>query len=315
VSRYRFIVNPKSGSNAYAGTIRRLRDYLRRRGHTVEVDLTRSLPHAAELARQARSGDYRALVIAGGDGTVRTVAGAMAGSTLPLLIVPTGTENLVAGELGLDGSLETSIRALENGRVRRLDLAIANERHFIAVAGIGFDGEVIRRLSYIRAGHITHTDYLWPICRTFWEYRFAPLRVEADGELLCREPALAFVGNISRYAVKLEIFPDADCSDGFLDLTVYKCPGRRVLLGHALLTLLRQSHRVSSVLRRKCRHIRVSADSPRVAVQLDGDPGPSLPLDIRVFPGAARVLTPPAPPGYDYCPPVRFYLLRQWLGR
>ncbi len=313
--RYFFIVNPKSGAHGRADVVRQLRDFLKKRGDQVDIALTQSLEHAHNLAEDARQNKYQTIIVAGGDGTVRTVAEALAGSEIPLLILPTGTENLLAGELGINGSLETTLKTLENGLIRRLDLGKMGNRFFIAVAGVGFDADVIRRLNTIRSGHITHTDYIWPICRTFWEYQFPTLHVLADDEVVCDEPALVFVGNISRYAVGLQIFKNADCSDGLLDLTIYKCSRRRTLLCHSAATIMRLSQKTHTVLRKKCRNITISSPNPNISVQFDGDPGPSMPLTISVYPSAASFLTPPSPKGLSWHPPVRWYHLHQWLGR
>ena len=312
---YWFIVNPKSGSSADAESVRFVRDYLRQRHQPMRLEITRSLAHAGELAVSAIGAGAAAVVVSGGDGTVRTVAEAMAGSEIPILIVPAGTENLLAQELGIDGSRKTSLKMLENGMVRKLDLGRANDRHFMAIAGIGFDAQVVRRINQFRHGHITHSDYIWPICRTFWEYGFPHLRVEADGELICDEPSLVFVGNITRYAVGLPIHPYADCSDGLLDITIYRYRRRRELLLHSLRTVARQADRSRQVSRHTCRELTITSPQADVPVQLDGDPGPALPLTIRIVPAAARVLTPPAPTGREYHPPVRFYHLRCWLSR
>ena len=163
---YWFIVNPKSGSSADAGSVRFVRDYLRKRHQPMQLELTRSLAHAGELAGSAIEAGATAVVVSGGDGTVRTVAEAMAGSEIPILILPAGTENLLAQELGIDGSGKTHLKMLENGMVRKLDLGRANDRYFMAIAGIGFDAQVVRRINQFRLGHITHSDYIWPICRT-----------------------------------------------------------------------------------------------------------------------------------------------------
>ena len=72
-------------------------------------------------------------------------------------------------------------------------------------------------------GHIDHFDYFWPIWRTFWEYKFRPMCVEVDGEEIFDGPGLVFVGNISRYAIGLQILHYADFGDGLLDVCVYKC--------------------------------------------------------------------------------------------
>ncbi|MBN1765211.1 MAG: NAD(+)/NADH kinase [Sedimentisphaerales bacterium] len=310
---YYIIVNPKSGSNINIGEMGRLCDYLRAQGNMVQIEMTRSLLHAGELAELACRAGADVIVVAGGDGTVRTVFEAMVGRDIPVLIVPCGTENLLACELGLDGSFESSIKTLEHGIIRHLDMGLANNRYFMAIAGIGFDGEVIRRVHSRRSGHITPADYVWPICRTFWEYKIPHLHVEADGELVCDEPGLAFVSNISRYAIGLGITPEADMGDGLLDLCIYKCRRRLRLLAHSLLTVLKTSHISKKVLRLQCREIVIKSPVADTPVQLDGDPGPDLPLKIEINPSAVQVLTPPPIGGERYHAPVKFYHVRRWI--
>jgi diacylglycerol kinase (ATP) len=315
MSRYFFIVNPKAGAHLNVAVLRLLRDQLRAEGHTVTIDVTRSLAHAGQLAANAADNHYDCLLVAGGDGTIRTVVDSVVRRPVTIVIIPTGTENLLASELGIDGSPKGTINTVKHGINRNLDLGLANDRHFISVVGVGFDAEVVKRVHSQRSGHITHASYIWPICRTFWEYDFPALRVEADGKLLCDEPALIFIGNISRYAVGLKVMPNADCSDGLLDLVIYRCHKRRQLLIHSALTVLGESHRNPLVTRTKCRHITIDSPKPDVPVQLDGDPGPNLPLTIDVIPAAAKVLTPPPPTGLAFCPPVKFYHVRRLLLR
>ena len=313
---YHFIVNPKSGSSADIGEICHLRDELLNRGCFVRLNLTNSLSHAAELADQARRSDCcDVLVVAGGDGTISAMAGAMAGSEIPTLIMPSGTENLMARELGLDGQLKTALNALDNGHIIPLDLLMANGRYFASILGCGFDAQIIRRINQFRTGHITPTQYIWPICRTFWEYRFEPIRVVADGEVLCDEPALVFVSNITHYSIGLKLLPDADCSDGLLDLCIYVCRTKRQLLSHAFMTAVNRSHVSRNAIRRKCHHIDISSSSPDMPVQIDGDPGPPLPLAIDIVPAATKMIVPPTPNGTNRHQSIRFYHLRRWCLR
>ncbi len=310
---YQFIVNPKSGSHLNVSKLKALRDNLRKSGNRVDLTLTESLEHAGQLAGDAVNRGVTAVIVAGGDGTVRDVVNAMAGSVVPILIVPGGTENLLATDIGLDGRLERSMAALAGGKVRNLDLGNANGSHFMAIAGIGFDGEIIRQAHAVRKGHIAPLDYVLPICKTFWEYDFPTIRVEADGEVLCDEPALVFVCNIARYAVGLKLSPEANCGDGQLDVCIYRCKNHLQLIRHSSNTLLRRSHKSASVIRKRCKRLKISSESKNVPVQLDGDPGPSLPLEIEVIPNAAKLLTPPPPAGKEFCPPVRLYYLKRWL--
>jgi len=312
--RYSLIINPKSGSSATLDGIRRVRDYLHQQGHAVYVDLTQSLQHAGELAHQAVNTRCDVIIIAGGDGTVRAVADATTHSNVPITIVPAGTENLLATELGFDRHGLATVKALQGGKISNLDLGAADGQRFMAIAGIGFDAEVIHRIQQFRTGYITHVDYIWPIVRTFWEYQFPPLKVIADGQCVCDEPALVFISNISRYAVGLPINRNADWSDGLLDLTVFRMRQRRQLLFHSAATLLNCHHRRPSVTQIRSRRIQVSC-ATSTFVQLDGDPGPLLPLDIHVIPAAARILLPPPQPGQPFAHRVKWANLRNWMLR
>ena len=160
-----YIINPKSGASTgekLPGW--RFEEYLTGRGFEVRMNLTRSLEHACELATSAAGDDNCAMVVAvGGDGTIREVAHGLESSDKPLLIVPGGTENLLANELGLEKSLKTLTRTFEAGFTRDLDLGNANGKCFTSIAGFGFDGEVVAEVSGNRIGHINYFDYFWPI--------------------------------------------------------------------------------------------------------------------------------------------------------
>jgi diacylglycerol kinase (ATP) len=287
------IVNPKSGPSSCKLTGRQFAAYLAEKGFEVRVSLTASLEHACELATEAAIDYHCAMVVAaGGDGTIREVAHGLEGSDKPLLIVPCGTENLLANELGFDEKLKTIIDTFETGHIRPLDLGSANGKCFTSIAGIGFDGRVVRRVSAQRKGHINHFDYFWPIWRTFWNYRFEPMSVSVDGEEVFDGPGLVFVGNISRYAVGLQILHDADFGDGLLDVCIYKCSSQAHLLKHSVMTVLKQHIYGSDVIYRQSTTIKVASGAADVATEIDGDPGPPLPMEIKVIPHAVNCLVP-----------------------
>jgi diacylglycerol kinase family enzyme len=214
------------------------------------------------------------------------------GSDKPLLIVPGGTENLLANELGLDESLKTIIRTFEAGVIRPLDLGSANGKCFTSIAGFGFDGKIVKRVSEQRAGHIDYFDYFWPIWRTFWDYKFNALKVEVDGQEIFDGRGLVFVGNISRYAVGLQILHYADFGDGLLDVCIYKCASRVHLLKHSLMTVLKQHASTRGVVYRQGKDISVTSEAPDMPTEIDGDPGPDLPVKINVIPQAVNCLVP-----------------------
>jgi diacylglycerol kinase family enzyme len=220
------------------------------------------------------------------------VAHGLEGSDKPLLIIPHGTENLLANELGFDERLKTIIRTFEAGYIRPLDLGRANGRCFTSIAGFGFDGAVVKRMSEQRAGHINHFDYVWPIWRTFWEYKFEPMCVEVDGEQIFDGRGIVFVGNISRYAIGLQILHYADFGDGLLDVCVYKCASQLHLAKHSLLTILKRHANRRDVTYRQGKNVSVTSRTNRIRTEVDGDPGPALPVKITVVRHAVKCIVP-----------------------
>jgi diacylglycerol kinase family enzyme len=206
--------------------------------------------------------------------------------------VPCGTENLLANELGFDEKLKTIIKAFEGWFIRPLDLGSVNGKCFTSIAGFGFDGQVVRRVSEQRRGHIDYFDYFWPIWRTFWDYKFEAMKVTVDGSEIFNGRGLVFVGNISRYAVGLQILQYADFSDGLLDVCIYKCASRVHLAKHSILTVLKRDADCSDVIYRQGKAISVSSQSTGIDTEIDGDPGPALPVQIKVIPQAVNCVVP-----------------------
>ncbi len=288
-----YIVNPKAGAGSGKLTGRQFEEYLVKKGFEVRARVTASLDDTRDSATDAAVDYHCALVVVvGGDGTVREVAHGLEGSDKPLLIVPCGTENLLANELGFDEKLKTIIRTFEAGYIRPLDLGSANGKCFTSIAGFGFDGEVVRRVSRQRQGHIDYFDYFWPLWRTFWGYKFDPIKVEVDGEQIFEGPALVFVGNISTYAVGLHILRHADFGDGLLDVCIYKCASRVHLIKHSLMTVLKQHAAARDVIYRQGKDISISSEALNLATEIDGDPGPALPVQIKVIPQAVNCIVP-----------------------
>jgi len=185
---------------------------------------------------------------------------------------------------------------LRTGQVVDCDIGIANGRNFLLIIGVGFDGEVVRRLSSSRTGHISHLSYFWPIWRTFWEHDFPRMRIVADGEEIFDDFGLAFIGNISRYAVGLRICRDAVFDDGLLDLVVFSCRQQTHLVLHAAWTLLRRHPLKGNVTYRRFRSVRIETDPP-VVCQVDGDLGPMTPLEVSVSKARIKLLIPTRRPG------------------
>jgi YegS/Rv2252/BmrU family lipid kinase len=285
------IVNPISGRSDILERIRAIARQLASPEHPVVVEPTRGPGHATELARRAKG--CRAVVVAGGDGTVRDVVAGLAGGSTPLAVYPTGTENILAKELGATADSATLLRTLRRGQRQTVDMGLANGREFLIIAGAGFDAEVVERLAARRRGHINYLSYLLPLWKTYWDHTFPPIQVIADGVELFNGPAMVFVGNFPRYSIHLKIVRDAIPNDGFLDLCVMPCDWNGAVLRHAVNALLRRHLEREDVIYQRCKTIRLES-TEEVFLELDGDRGGRLPVDFQIVPQAITLLRPPA---------------------
>jgi YegS/Rv2252/BmrU family lipid kinase len=233
------------------------------------------------------------VIISGGDGTICEVINGLSGTNKPITIFPSGTENLFAKEMGIVPDCEKLIQTIKWGRTVVMDIGQVNDRKFLLLSGVGFDANVLLELNKFRTGNITHLTYFWPIWRTYWEYRYPAMTVEADGEIIVEnERGLMFVSNISRYAVGLRICDQAKFDDGLLDICFYRCTHQFGLFKHAWHTVMRTHRQDPLVIYRQAKKIRVTSNTP-IPFETDGDPIGNLPAEFSVIPQAVRVILPP----------------------
>jgi diacylglycerol kinase family enzyme len=231
----------------------------------------------------------RALIAAGGDGTVLDVLNRHPG--VPIGILPLGTENLVARQFGIPRDGAAAAAVIAGGRTTTLDLARIGERRFAIMVSAGFDAAVIHAAHAARNGHIRRTHYVRPIGQCLRRYPHPELRVYADGAGEPVKGRLVVVANLASYAMGLPIVPTACGDDGLLDVRVFQRGSTFQLLRYLYMVTQRRHERLEDVVRLRCRRLRIESDVP-VPVQADGDPAGTTPCDVAVEPAAARVFVP-----------------------
>lgn len=283
------IINPVSGRRNLGEAIPAIRTALAREGVGLTCMVTAGHGDAARLGA-AVPDSARAILVVGGDGTIRDVAGSRVGRPVPLAVLRGGTENIVAKALRMPRDPEQIANLILHGRPQPMDVGIVNGRKFLIITGVGFDAEVVHRLHAVRAGHISHFDYFWPIWRTFWAHAFPPLRVVVDGTSFFEGRGLVFVGVLARYSLGLRLLDRAVHDDGLLDICVYPCASAPRLLGHALQTLFRKHVTSGNVRYTQGRQVDIASDVP-VPLQIDGDAGDTLPASLGIIPHGAAFLS------------------------
>lgn len=282
------IVNPTSGRASKRPIVLELHDRLVSKGHAVEMHITKACGHAISLAQQAATAGAGMVVVWGGDGTIREVVHGLEGA-LPILILPGGTENLLAKYLGVRLDTEWLVRVIEERCEEGFDLCRMNDHRFLMVAGVGFDAEVVRRLAETRKGNISYASYIRPLVTTFVQYNYPSLRVDIGGHTAYAGRGIVLIGNIPRYGGGLPIHPHARPDDGLLDICVFPCSSRSGLLRHALRVLMGDHQATPDVICTRARQARISSETP-IPVEIDGDFGGWLPVEFAVTGQRARFL-------------------------
>ncbi len=284
------IANPSAGRGASAGLVHRLHETFRGAGIACTVSLTGDSGHATVLADSARD-KFDLIAVVGGDGTVNEVLQSVRSERPVVLIVPAGTENVLAKYLGLTASPRRLWEVIRDGWAVRFDLGRTGERRFSMLASVGFDAAIVHALHGERSGNITHLSYFWPLWRQFWQYDWPVLSVTADGREVFHGRGMIVVGNISRYALGLRICSEAVPTDGLLDVFVMECESRWQLLKWATAVGLRMHKRLPQAVYARARRICIAAQGKiTIPVEVDGDPAGLLPVEIDVLPAAALLL-------------------------
>jgi len=280
-------VNPKAGARDQASLARKLAKSLNYQGFQAEI--SSDIEWISETAAASwERGELRAVVAAGGDGTVGLIANRVP-AQVPIAVLPLGTENLLSKYLGLTQDPERLAEIIATGKTLSLDAGEANGELFLLMAGCGFDAEVVRRLHGARTGHINHFSYAKPILDSMRSYEYPELRVYCDD---ATEPSVTakwvFVVNVPRYAGGLQFVPDASSSDGLLDLCTFKQGSFVAGLWYLTGVFMGQHQNLNDCTTLQASRFRIETDGD-VPYQLDGDPGGQLPLEVRVIPQRLRL--------------------------
>jgi diacylglycerol kinase family enzyme len=238
----------------------------------------------------ARSGSFDALVAAGGDGTIRQVARAVAGTDTPLGIIPLGTANVLAHEIGLPRTAQELGHVLQAGPAATIAAPLANGELFLLMAGAGFDGRVIEALSHAVKGQIGKLAYAGPIVRALTRPPDA-LEVYIEGKQ--HRANWVVVTNARHYGGRFVIAPSTSVRKAGLRAILFHTSRRVELLNSLLALAAGRLNTCRHVSEHACANVEVKSET-RVAVQVDGDPFGATPLVVQAEAGPrVSLIVPP----------------------
>ncbi|HUT74688.1 MAG TPA: diacylglycerol kinase family protein [Armatimonadota bacterium] len=288
------IANPGAGR----GRTRRLAPLLARAlaARYLEVDLrfTRDGDDAAHIVRAAVAAGCDRVVVAGGDGTINSVVGALAHTPVALGVIPTGMANAFARELRIPRAWRRACDLAAGWRRRVIDVARAGDRHFALMAGIGFDAQVVARVNPAIKRWLGPAAFVLAGLGCMRRCQPARVCLRWDGGEFDRPAFVVAVANGAHYTYEWRLAPDARLDDGLLDVVVFGWHGWLDPAAHVVGALVGTHLRRPGVTALRTRRLRIECDPP-LPLHLDGDAAGVSPVEVEILPEALTVLAP-APP-------------------
>jgi diacylglycerol kinase (ATP) len=296
------IYNPMSGRFPVGPLIKRVKKKLIEGGWEVRIVESSGRESLVDHAAQAVKNQDQVVFVAGGDGSVGTVAAVLADTSTALAVLPAGTANVWAKELGLQHldwwhwfALEDAAYRLTNGTYQLADLGVCNGSEFLLWAGVGLDAEIVRSAEP-RGRWEKSLGFAQYATLAMWEtlgWEGIHLQVSSQGMYHEGKYLIALASNIRAYAGGLvELTPDAKIDDGLLDFWLFEGTTLKDISNHAIQVLSGRHIDAPGVIHFKAQEA-IFHSEDRVVMHLDGEPETMMaPIKFNVRKKVLRVLVP-----------------------
>lgn len=284
------IINPISGVGSKRKIPNMLRKVCEEKGDELNIAFTHYPGHASELTQKAVQDGAAVIIAVGGDGTVNEVARSMIHTDAILGIIPKGSGNGLARDLHIPMELRRAIDVLKGGHLSTIDCCRANGRVFFCTCGVGFDAAVSQKFAkQKRRGSLT---YLRNTIEEYLSYKPEPYELLVDNQTIKEKAFLVACANATQYGNNAFIAPQANISDGKMDVTILSPFTPLDIAPLAIQLFTKQIDRNSKIKTMKAGQVTIIRQKPGV-MHLDGEPIlADSRIDITIEPKALRVLTP-----------------------
>jgi len=288
-----FIVNPISGKGRHVLTEAYIRGFFPASNYRVEVHTTTHKGHAIELAQNAKALNADIIVSCGGDGTINEVASCIVGTGIRLGIIPVGSGNGLASNLGIPADMEDAIGVIRRAKTGDIDAGKINDNYFFSNMGFGIDAMIIKH--YENSGRRTLLSYIFAALSASNKFKATVATITHDNATVQLRPFLLFASNSNEMGYKMSLTPNASLTDGLLNLLIV--PELRfwekIRLGYYVLCKRTERFKKASHALVGKVHI-VLPEKIFTDVQIDGEYHyiKTNVFDITVLPGALKVIIP-----------------------
>jgi diacylglycerol kinase (ATP) len=266
-------------------------------GITVDSIATTGPGHAGEIARRAVDRGADLILVAGGDGTINEAVNGMVNSDIPLGILPAGTANVLANELGIGSTMERAAGLLANSLKERVALGLISSetedsrRYFLLMAGAGLDADIVYNLNHRMKEAFGKAAY-WIGGFSKVGRRIPEFTVQAEGRTY--RASFALLSRVRNYGGDLEIAPTISLLDDEFEMVLFEGESSLGFLKYMLAVVVHRHQTMRGITIVRTRQAVFSApENAEIHVQVDGEYAGLTPARVEIVPNALTLLVPP----------------------
>ncbi|TDT60888.1 YegS/Rv2252/BmrU family lipid kinase [Fonticella tunisiensis] len=290
MKRAKLIYNPYSGDRSFRYELDQVLERMQAGGYELTIHRTMSVEDIYNTLKV--SNDYDCILASGGDGTINHVINAMLknGVDLPVGILPSGTANDFGGHIGIPKNIGKACDIITGGKISRIDLGIINDRYFVNVASAGLLTDVSQKIDINMKNTLGKLAYYIKGIEQIPNFRAIPIKIRHEGKIIEEMIYLFLILNGST-AGGFKLAPDSTANDGMLNLIAIKACNI-VELFNLFIRMLKGEHLGSNnIIYLKGKEFTIEC-SDDIETDIDGETGPSFPLNITVSPQRLRIFVP-----------------------
>ena len=285
-----FIVNPISGIHKKEGLSSLIDLHLDKSKYRYRIETTQAPGHATEICRNAVESGAEIIIAVGGDGSVNEIAKGLIHSKSALGIIPAGSGNGLAHHLGIPQNFRKAIELINQEKIVKIDTGSINDRLFVSISGIGFDGFIARKFSKNKKrGFLTYARL---VAENYQQYKPKKYEIEIEGRKLVKRALFIIFANSDRFGYFTSIAPNAKVDDGLLDVVIAEKP---LMIEIPILTSLMYWRKID-----KSKYVEVLKASELIVrskkkrwVNIDGEAFKmSKELHIKLHPQSLNIIVP-----------------------
>ena len=258
-------------------------------GVNVEVVATRGPNNASSLAKKAVDSGCDLIIAAGGDGTINEVISGMAKSRVPLLVIPAGTANVLAKEIGLPKVLTKSAELIKTGKIQRISLGKVDDRYFVLMAGVGVDAGTIAAVNPRLKRWLGEGSFWIAGFKQLFQYDFPSFQVTIDGKV--ENATFAVISKAKNYGGPFQITFRADLFSDQFDVCLFQSRNRWRYLSYLWHVTWGKHSSLDDVKYLKARTVEVLGSS-NIQVQVDGELIATLPQKFTIETDVLSLVVP-----------------------